>query len=207
MNKNKLQTGWKHWDITLSKFVDKKVNIMEIGVYEGKATIWFLKNIMTNKKSNLIAIDTFGGSPEYNNKINFNEIEKKFYENIKKTGRDKQVLIMKMMSEEALIKLANINKMKFDIIFIDASHEAKDVLSDNVLSWKLLKDNGILINDDYKWDKLNKNYFRPKIAIDSFINCYYPEIKILYKGYQMILEKIPEKKREKPKVKKLDKNK
>lgn len=195
MNKNKLQTGWKHWDITLSKFVDKKVNIMEIGVYEGKATIWFLKNIMTNKKSNLIAIDTFGGSPEYNNKINFNEIEKKFYENIKKTGRDKQVLIMKMMSEEALIKLANINKMKFDIIFIDASHEAKDVLSDNVLSWKLLKDNGILINDDYKWDKLNKNYFRPKIAIDSFINCYYPEIKILYKGYQMILEKIPEKKR------------
>lgn len=185
----KLNTGWKHWDKYLAQFIGKKINIMEIGVYKGDATTWFLKNIMTNPDSRIVAVDTFGGSPEYGSTIDFTKIEKKFYENIKKTGRENQVIVMKMYSSQALINLLHTMDMNFDIIFIDASHEAKDVLSDNVLAWGLLKPGGVLINDDYKWDKLNKNYFRPKIAIDSFISSFKPEINILHEGYQMIIQK------------------
>lgn len=154
---------------------------------------------MTNSSSKIIAIDTFSGSPEYPNNINFNKIEQTFYKNIKKTKRDKQVIVMKMTSEKALIQLNYSNKIKFDIIFIDASHEARDVLSDNILAWKLLNENGILINDDYEWNKLNKEYFRPKLAINSFMMSFYPEINLLYKGYQVILSKKPKKLQEKPK--------
>lgn len=193
-----LKTGWKHWDQYLSRFVGEKLTIMEIGVYEGVATSWFLKNLMTNPESKFYAVDTFGGSPEYEGNIDFTEIEKKFYENIKKTGRDKQVTVMKMMSYQALIKLLNEGKTKFDIIFIDASHEAKDVLSDNVMAWSMLKEGGVLINDDYEWNLLDKNYFRPKLAIDSFVRSFKPEIKILYQGYQFIVEKLHKDQIERP---------
>lgn len=72
-----------------------------------------------------------------------------------------------MLSINALFEL-NSNKIFFDIIFIDASHEAIDVLSDGVLSWNILNENGVLIFDDYKWDKLENYHFRPKVSIDAF---------------------------------------
>ena len=43
--------------------------------------------------------------------------------------------------------ISDINN--FDLIYIDASHYAPDVLSDAVLAFKLLKPGGILIFDDY----------------------------------------------------------
>ena len=185
-----LNTGWKQWDKYLERYVGKKVNIMEIGVFKGSATKWFLTNIATNKKSKVYAVDTWEGSPEYTSDINFKEVECIFHENCKKIGRVKQVVTLKMTSNEALLKLNNLEKkIEFDIIFIDASHEARDVLSDAILSWKLLKNGGILIFDDYKWEKLKELYFQPKIAIDSFINCYYPELDVLYKDWQVIIQK------------------
>ena len=39
----------------------------------------------------------------------------------------------------------------FDIIYIDGSHAVNDVLEDAVLSFRLLKPEGILIFDDYRW--------------------------------------------------------
>ena len=121
---------------------------MEIGTYEGEATTWFLKNLMTNKESKIYAIDTFEGSPEYID-TDFSKIKKTFLNNIKKTKRDNQVIVMEMMSFTALNKLIYEKKMfnQFDIIFIDASHEANDVILDAVLSWRLLKVEGILIFD------------------------------------------------------------
>lgn len=181
-----LKTGWKHWDTYLSKYVNKKVNILEIGCYQGEATSWFLNNLCKNVNSRVYAVDTWGGSAEYLNinllhfaNINFSQIEKDFDKKILETRREKQVIKMKMTSYEALLQL-NDKKIKFDIIFIDASHEAKDVLTDAVLSWEILKNHGTLIFDDYEWGILNKTYYRPKIAIDSFINIFINNIEILH---------------------------
>ena len=186
-----LNTGWGQWDKFLYNFVGKKINIMEIGVYEGEATTWFLKNLMTNKESKFYAIDTFEGSPEYID-TDFSKIKKTFLNNIKKTKRNNQVIVMEMMSFTALNKLIYEKKMinQFDIIFIDASHEANDVILDAVLSWRLLKVEGILIFDDYKWKKIIQKNYRPALAIDSFIEIYKPEIEVLNIGWQFILKKI-----------------
>ena len=186
-----LNTGWKHWDKHLSKYIGKPINIMEIGVYKGEATSWFLKNIMTNPLSKIYAIDTFEGSPEYPNNANFKEIERTFKKNIEKTGRASQVVVMKMFSIEALNKILHDfgNNLMFDIIFIDASHEAKDVISDAILSWNLLNIGGTMIFDDYKWDKLVEEHARPKLAVDSFVKIMKPSIETLHSGYQYIIEK------------------
>jgi predicted O-methyltransferase YrrM len=106
-----------------------------------------------------------------------------------------------MLSYDALLKL-NVKKIMFDVIFIDASHEAIDVLEDAILSWNILNENGIIIFDDYLWDLLDDYHFRPKIAIDSFINIYKTQLNVLYKGYQVIIEKKSKNRFNKPKLKK-----
>ena len=51
---------------------------------------------------------------------------------------------------------------------------ASDVLSDAILSFELLKINGIIGFDDYLWKLPNTNNLltNPKIAIDSFTNIF-----------------------------------
>lgn len=184
----KLNTGWKSWDKYLDIFVDKENNILELGSYKGEATEWFLNNLCSNTKSKIYAIDTWEGSPEYKN-LNFKTIEKEFDNRFKEKNKLSQIVKMKLNTEIALINLFK-EYIIFDIIFIDASHIAKDVLSDAILSWKILKTNGVLIFDDYKWNILERNIDKPKIAIDTFIKIFNDEIELLYSGYQVIIKKI-----------------
>jgi predicted O-methyltransferase YrrM len=193
-----LKTGWKHWDMYLSKFVGKKINCLDIGSYTGESTCWMLNNLCTNPYSRVFSVDTWEGSPEYGNYTN--EIEKKFDEAIEKTGKKDQYVKMKMISSKALIKLKEFGFIIFDFIFIDASHEAKDVITDAILSWDILNEEGILIFDDYKWDKLKGEEFRPKLAIDSFVAMFKPQLKTLYSGYQYIIEKIKLRDYDKPEL-------
>ena len=181
-------TNHKNWDIYLKKFIDKKINCLEIGSYTGETTVWMLKNLCTDIESKVFSVDKWEESPEYVN-IDFSNIEKLFDENIKKTGKKSQNVKMKMFSSQALNILKDKKNM-FDIIFIDSSHEAKNIMRDGVLSWDLLNEGGILIFGNYEWEKLNKDYFRPNIAIDSFIHIFQPELKVVYKGYQVMVEKI-----------------
>lgn len=80
---------------------------------------------------------------------------------------------------------------EFDFIYIDGSHNAIDVLEDAVLSFRLLKNNGIIAFDDYLWnDEQYSDGTYPKLAIDAFISIYDHKIKLLYKEYQVWIQKI-----------------
>jgi predicted O-methyltransferase YrrM len=80
---------------------------------------------------------------------------------------------------------------KYDFIYIDGSHFARDVLFDAVLGFEMLKDNGLLVFDDYKW-KVHPDVIagRPKTAIDSFLACYSHHVKVLHQKYQVHLQKL-----------------
>jgi len=64
------------------------------------------------------------------------------------------------------------------IWFIGGSHNAEDVLADAILSWNLLKENGILIFDDFELEVFKEPYNNPRLAIDSFLNCHAFEIEV-----------------------------
>lgn len=81
---------------------------------------------------------------------------------------------------------------KYDFIYIDGCHESKEVLEDAVLSWELLKKDGIMIFDDYLWGDnttAHDHTLTPKIAIESFLNCYQRYIDILAIEYQIVIKK------------------
>lgn len=167
-----------HWQRLFNYYkwdVNQKVKILEIGCFEGRATVWMLENLIKNPESKIFCIDTFQGGSEHTN-LNFGDVYQRFLSNIKLTGKDQQVEIIKNQSHLALASLMQTQYEQMDFIYVDGSHKADDVLSDLILSYYLLKDEGLMICDDYIWsteppgreDILNN----PKIAIDAFSNIF-----------------------------------
>jgi predicted O-methyltransferase YrrM len=80
-------------------------------------------------------------------------------------------------------------ELKYDFIYIDASHVAVNVLEDAVLAWRLLKKNGVLIFDDYEWNAYSNPLLCPKVSIDAFLKVFKNQFKLRHKGYQVVVEK------------------
>jgi predicted O-methyltransferase YrrM len=64
----------------------------------------------------------------------------------------------------------------FDLIYVDGSHRRDDVIMDSLLAWRLLKEGGLLIWDDYLCDTHLPAAERPQQAIDTFLKLYADEI-------------------------------
>ena len=78
----------------------------------------------------------------------------------------------------------------FDFAYIDASHEAADVLADAVLTWPLLKPGGLLGFDDYEWHLNPDPEQRPGPGIDAFLSALRGRYDLVHKGYQVWIRKI-----------------
>lgn len=183
-----MSIGFKNWDLLLKDYFHKEIHFLEIGVYKGEIVKRIAPVFLDHPNSSYTGVDTWKGSEEYMD-TDFEEIERMARESAKSTGKLNQITFLKMSSFDGLFKLTQ-EKRIFDIIFIDASHEGRDVISDAVLAWRLLKTNGILIFDDYIWNKLSPAYYTPKPAIDSFVYLYKDEVKILKVERQFYLQKI-----------------
>ena len=80
-------------------------------------------------------------------------------------------------------------KSKYDFIYIDGSHIAKDVLTDACMAWPLLKPNGVMVFDDYLWGNPRDVLHRPKAAVDAFTTLFAEELEIIHVGYQAVVRK------------------
>jgi predicted O-methyltransferase YrrM len=165
------------WSDILARFKGKAdIHYLEIGVFEGASLIWMLENIMTHDTAKVTCIDLF---PD--------DLEQIFLFNLDLSGSEHKVTTIKERSVTALRKFPFDS---FDIIYVDASHTADNVMSDTMLCWPLLKPGGLLIFDDYLLDaKLQPEEFRPQVAIDAFITAYRNHIEIVHRGYQVIARK------------------
>lgn len=165
--------------------VQPGLNILEIGCFEGRSTVWFLQRYPACK---IVCIDTFEGALDHKQLgLDFSGVEERFKHNIKPWSM--QVRLNKEPSFKACIDFAFIGK-KFDVILVDGSHVACDVLADAVMSWRLLVKGGILIFDDYGWGTDRHPIETPKPAIDAFLACHFGQYKLLEKGYQVLIQKL-----------------
>lgn len=128
------------------------------------------------------------------------KVEERFHHNTKlatsRAAYPVQFHVHKGQSDQALARLLADGKQGyFDLVFIDGSHQAPDVLCDAVLGFRLLRKNGLLAFDDYLWTEelpYGRDPIRcPKLAIDAFTNIYFRKILILEtKLYQLYVQKI-----------------
>ena len=155
--------------------------VLEIGSYEGRSAVWLIENAFKQGgKGDMYCVDTWEGGVEHDAAA-MAAVETRFFHNIalakSRSRAHVDVHVLKGTSMSHLAKLlAEGNAGSFDAVHVDGSHQCADVLSDLVLSFALLRTGGVMICDDYFWsleergreDLLNQ----PKLAIDSFVNCY-----------------------------------
>lgn len=170
------------WQQALGEFKGKpNVHYLEIGSYEGRSAVWMLENILTAPTARLTAIDVFDGP-----------YKEKYVANINQTDAAEKVTTITDLSQFAMRKLPLAS---YDIIYIDGSHAKQDVLEDAVLSWRLLKDGGILIFDDYRWAgsfglaAIDDPTDFPKTAIDAFMQCFGDQLDVIHNSYQILVRK------------------
>jgi predicted O-methyltransferase YrrM len=196
------------WDGLLEQFKPQK--ILEIGAYEGQATCYLIAALSHHHPLEIHCIDTWQGGVEHQTgasaQTQMQLVEQRFLGNVqlaldeatRKGSHSVSVQSHKDLSCWALARLISdpAQRGTFDLVYVDGSHQAKDVLCDAVMAFQLLRVGGLMIFDDYLWheeplgqqDLLNM----PKIAIDAFTNIMQRHIRPLFglPNNQVYLQKL-----------------
>lgn len=173
------------WEKVMAPFKGKpNVHYLEIGIWEGRSACWVLENILTDPTARLTAIDPFWVKEFKTDE----ELKAKCLRNLERSGgKDKSTMLVGISQE----KLRTLPLRSFDIIYVDGSHASWDVLEDAVLSWRLLKPNGLLIFDDYRLNMPTEDNRQPHHGIDTFYRFYGQNFEVLHNAYQAIFRKLP----------------
>jgi hypothetical protein len=126
----------KFYDKNLKKIKNKKINVLEIGVWKGASTASFFYYF---PNANFISIDRNFKFIFFSKRINFFFCDTSVNNDLKKLT-------------EFFIKK---NVTSFDVIIDDSSHILSEILKNFIFFFKFLKSKGIYIIEDYK----HPNYF------------------------------------------------
>lgn len=149
---------------TWRQIVDKNKprKILEIGSFKGRSTVWMVEccSLAAAGDIEIWCVDSWGGGIEHQKggqiETDMSDVEKRFDRNIEiargTTPHKVELHKLKSFSNLALAKLIAEGKTEyFDLVYIDGSHQAPDVLMDAVMAFQVLKVGGLMIFDDYLW--------------------------------------------------------
>jgi hypothetical protein len=178
--------------LSVFKKLPDNPKVLEVVSFVGTSIIEILRNIPS---STATVIDPWVDYEETNNGINtnmdkltFRKIEETFYTNLKRSGLESRVKVLKGTSYDRLLELLVEKEELFDFIYIDGSHKCLDVYLDACLAWKLLKPSGIIVFDDFlfnKGDTLNS----PNDALVHFMDTFKGQFTVLFQNYRLFLQR------------------
>jgi hypothetical protein len=170
----------RHWPRLFPKYNVHAKNILEIGSFRGVAANFLIDYF---RDAQLTCVDTWTGSPDLAG-IDFNDIEAEF-------DRFKQKYTSCVRKIKSTSKSFFSNQdAKFDLIYVDASHFADDVIVDLINSWAVLEIGGIMICDDYVWQHYSRVRDNACAAINSFLMLKSGQYRILAVYRQIWIKKI-----------------
>ncbi|HEX4197243.1 MAG TPA: class I SAM-dependent methyltransferase [Caulobacteraceae bacterium] len=178
----------------------KPARIVEVGAYEGRSTCYMIERCAADHPIDVWSIDTWEGGVDNDSSV-MSDVEKRFDHNVavaqSNAVHSANVRKIKQSSNLALATLLAAEMgPTMDLVYIDGSHQAPDVLSDAVIGFSLLKVGGLMIFDDYLWymevDTQKNVLNMPKAGIDAFINTFMRKINIVPYApiYQLYTQKI-----------------
>jgi len=172
------------------KALQSKQDFLEIGCFEGRASVWMLQNGL-DPDGRLVCIDTFQGSEEHEKMgLDLGDLFRTFFENVNEAKSwNQKVRAIQSKSYDGLATLI-AEKEQFDFIYVDGSHTAPDVMTDACMAFGLLKKGGIMLFDDYLWGDVPGVLHRPKLAIDLFVTLFSEQSQLFMLGYQLAIRKI-----------------
>lgn len=127
----------------LSSGLPNNSNIVEIGSFKGKSTIWLASGV-SNNESRVYSIDPHLGSMEIKNEYGSINTFSEFQKNIENANLAKIITSIRKESVSA----ANEFDEKIDLLFIDGSHTFDAARTDFLLWSKKLKPGGWVVMHD-----------------------------------------------------------
>ena len=164
------------WERMLQEWVDRPLQLLEVGSYEGRSTIWFLEHVLTHPGARITCVDFF---PPL--------LELVFDHNVRVSGFGPRIRKLKGRSGDLL---PGLSASSFEVIYVDGSHEAADVLLDAALCWKLLKPGGLLLFDDYLWHEELPLSRRPQMGVDLFLETVAGHFTSVQSDYQVAIRRV-----------------
>tara|TARA_B000000609_G_scaffold129631_1_gene103927 strand:- start:440 stop:1066 length:627 start_codon:yes stop_codon:yes gene_type:complete len=163
----------------LHKYIDKRKKnfFLEIGTYEGLASIWFAKKYLSSVESYLDIVDPFIITDKTTEMLI--NTEENFLYNYSKIKSNK-IKFFRMKSDDFF----KLNNKKYNFIYLDGSHELDDITNDLINADKHLLENGIIWCDDY-----GKKSLDCYIPIDNFYEKNKDRYEIIFKNYQIAFRK------------------
>jgi predicted O-methyltransferase YrrM len=195
-------TAQANWDtIVLPR---RPTKILEIGSYEGASACYLIDRLADELDIELHCVDSWGGGIEHQGggvaEADMAQVYLRFEHNItlaiEAAQRKVDLLIHRGYSDLMLAKLMHDGFLGyFDLVYIDGSHQAADVICDAVLAFKLLRIGGLMVFDDYLWSEDLPHGIDPlrcpKPAIDAFTNIFCRKLRFIQAPiYQLYLEKL-----------------
>lgn len=173
---------WEHFIPRL-----KPKRVLEIGSYEGASACFLIDTVCPHQALELHCVDTWEGSAEHAG-TDMAAVKARFTANtmdaVEAAEYPATLRVYRMRSDEALPSmLAQLGPNYFDLVYIDGSHQAPDVLFDALLGFKLLRIDGAMVFDDYNWQREpaaeRDLLLVPRPAIDAFVNLYTRKLDII----------------------------
>lgn len=156
---------------------------LEIGSYEGRSACWLLDNVMQPGDA-LTCVDPW---------LQFADVYSTSAESRFDANTAGRVEKHKARSYDFLVQ-ASAQRRVFHGVYVDGDHEARMALEDLVLCWRLVPVGGVIVIDDYEWPMppSKSHLLPPKPAVDAFLHIYGSRLKVLWKDWQVIVEKTAE---------------
>jgi len=174
------------WHEILAPYRDSKVRILEVGAFEGRSVVFLAEYL---PRSLIVAIDHFvlkkgwtstqGITLPQDTEISFDNNVSSYSDRIRKISME-SVRGLSLLIEE---------RAKFEIIYIDASHTARDVLSDALLAWRLLEIGGLMIFDDFLLDICHWDEGPVGPGVIWFLRVFSGSYDWVHAGWQVVVRK------------------
>ncbi|UDL93068.1 class I SAM-dependent methyltransferase [Lichenihabitans sp. PAMC28606] len=177
------------WHELLLPYRDNAVDILELGVFEGRSVIFDLEML---PRSRVTAVDHFvlkAGWTSSQNVTLTQDCETTFRQNT--AGYGDRVDIRVAPSWIGLTELIREGR-QFDICYIDASHTAPDVMADSILAWKLLKVGGLFVWDDFLLDIYHWDEGPVGPGVLNFLKSFPGTFDFVHAGWQVAVRKTAE---------------
>ena len=166
------------WEKTITPYLKAidSPKILEVGVFEGRSSLWFLSNFPALV---LTVIDPWAFTNDASE-----DTYNRFKSNI--SPFNDRVTVMRGTSQ----LMRTLQDKEYDVIYIDGEHTSSAVLHDAILAYELVKIGGLLIFDDYQGG--DKSLMYPKPAVDFFHEAYgaLNKIELVSDSYQRIYKKL-----------------
>ena len=170
----------------------KPQTYLEIGVFEGQSLVNnAIEMLKYSECISITSIDPFLPKTKDEARSDEIHIEKNFLYNVgllnHAFNQERQRIDFvhhKANSFDVFCSLFSSGKVGFDFIYVDGSHDKRDVLLDALMSFRALKSGGFIIFDDYCCEA--------HLGIDAFKSCFFGDYKLFpdSKIGQLIIQKL-----------------